>query len=380
MMTRYLSFWAVAVFAAACDTAAPTRPPSDAQELARFGRPNAVIGPGESIQAAVDAAQPGDRIFLRPGTYTQAVTINKPEIKLVGLGRRLGSHGRGAAILENPGDEENGITITSAGSGVEIVNLTVRNFEENGVLLVGVNGFHLSEVVAENDGEYGFFPLLSSNGLIEHCLATGHSDTGIYVGESEHVAVRGSTAFGNLNGFEIENSSHVEVSDNESFDNVAGFLVIPLPGLPVKSSSDILLTDNNVHDNNRTNFATEGFEEIVPSGSGILIVGTDATEVRTNVIAGNSFVGIGVANTGLLAQLAGVPIGDIEPFPDGVRVQGNTVTGNGGAQPIPVLPPGADLLWDGTGTANCWQGNVFGSSLNLDLLGGAPSTSLPSCT
>ena len=380
MMARRLPLCVVALFAAACDTTAPSGPPPKAQELTRFGRPNAVIGPGESIQAAVDAAQPGDRIFLRPGTYAQTVTINKPGINLVGLGRRFGSHGRGAAILENPGDEENGITVTSAGSGVEIVNLTVRNFEENGVLLVGVNGFHLSEVVAENDGEYGFFPLLSSNGLIEHCSANGHSDTGIYVGQSEHVAVRGSTAFGNVNGFEIENSSHIQASDNESFDNVAGFLVILLPGLSVKSSSDILLTDNNVHDNNRPNFATDGFEAFVPSGSGILIVGTDATEVRSNLIAGNSFVGVGVANTGLLAQLAGVPTDDIEPFPDGVRVQDNTVTGNGGAQPIPFLPPGVDLLWDGTGTANCWEGNVFDSSLNLDLVGGAPSTSLPSCT
>jgi parallel beta-helix repeat protein len=380
MMARRLPLCAVALFAAACDTTAPSGPPSEAQELARFGRPNAVIGPGESIQAAVDAAQPGDRIFLRPGTYAQAVTINKPEIKLVGLGRRLGSHGEGAAILENPGDEENGITVTGGGNGVEIVNLTVRNFEENGVLLVGVNGFRLAEVVAENDGEYGFFPLLSSNGLIERCEASGHRDTGIYIGQSERVAVRGSTAFGNVNGFEIENSSHIQASDNESFDNVAGFLVVLLPGLSVKSSSDILLTDNRAHDNNRPNFATDGFEEFVPSGSGILLVGTDATTVRTNVVTGNSFVGIGVANTGLLAQLAGVPIGDIEPFPDGVRVQDNTVTANGGAQPIPLLPPGADLLWDGTGTANCWEGNVFGSSLNLNLLGGGPSSALPSCT
>ena len=379
-MTRLLPLCALALLTAACDTAPPTGPGSEAPESARFGRPSTVIGPGESIQAAVDAAQPGDRIFLRPGTYAQTVTIDKPGIKLVGLGRRLGSDGRSEAILENPGDAENGITVTGAGNGVEIVNLTVRNFEENGVLLVGVNGFHLSEVVAENDGEYGLFPVLSSNGLIERCSASGHGDAGIYVGQSEHVAVRGSTAFGNLNGLEVENSSDVQVSGNESFGNVAGLLVVLLPGLSVKSSSGISLTDNNLHDNNRPNPSTEGIDAFVPTGSGILIVGTDATDVRANRITGNSFVGIGVANTGLLAQLAGVPIDDIEPFPDRVRVQDNTVAGNGGAQPIPFLPPGVDLLWDGTGTGNCWKGNVFDSSLDLDLLGGAPSPSLPGCS
>jgi parallel beta-helix repeat protein len=378
MISRRLVFCAAALLAAGCDAPDSAGPRPEAPELARFGRPDAVIAPGESIQAAVDAAQPGDRIFLRPGIYAQAVTITKPGIKLVGLGRRLGSHGRAAVILENPGDEENGITVTDAGDGVEIINLTVRNFEENGVFLVGVDGFRISEVVTENDGEYGVFPVLSSNGVIERCVTSGHSDTGIYVGQSEHVTVRGSTTFGNVNGIEIENSSHVQASDNESFDNVAGFLVVLLPGLSVKASSDILLARNRVHDNNHLNFAGEGFEQFVPSGSGILVVGTDATEVRDNAVTGNSFVGIGVANTGLLAALAGVPIDDIEPFPDGVHVRDNRVTGNGGAQPIPFLPPGVDLLWDGTGTGNCWEGNQFDTSLNL--FGGTPSTSLPSCT
>jgi parallel beta-helix repeat protein len=340
---------------------------------ALFGHHTTVVGPGESIQAAVDAAQPGDRIFLRPGIYAQSVPIDRAGIELVGIGRR-------PPILENPGGQENGITVTAAGAGVEIANLTVRNFEENGILLVGVSGFHLSDVVAENDGEYGLFPVLSSNGLIERCSARGHGDAGIYVGQSEHVAVRGSTASGNLSGIEIENSSDVQVSDNESFDNVAGVLVVLLPGLSVKSSSDLLLTHNNLHDNNRPNPSTEGIDAFVPTGSGILIVGTDATDVSANRITGHSFVGIGVANTGLLAELAGVPIDDIEPFPDHVRVRDNTVTGNGGAQPIPFLPPGVDLLWDGTGTGDCWEGNVFDSSLDLDLPGGAPSPALPVCT
>ena len=378
-MTRSLTFCALALLVGACDSAAPTGPAPGSQEAARFGRPTTVIGPGESIQAAVDAAQPGDRIFLRPGTYAQSVTIDKPGIKLLGLGRRARTGGRGGAILENPGGEENGITVTGAGAGVEIVKLTVRNFEENGVLLVGVSGFKLSDVVAENDGEYGLFPVLSSNGLIERCSASGNNDAGIYVGQSAHVAVRGSSASGNLSGVEIENSSHIQVSGNESFDNVAGLLVVLLPGLSVKSSADISVTDNDLHDNNRPNPSTEGIDAFVPTGSGILIVGTDATDVRANRITGNSFVGIGVANTGLLAQLAGVPIDDIEPFPDRVRVQDNTVTGNGGAQPIPFLPPGVDLLWDGTGTGNCWEGNVFDSSLDLDLPRGAPSPSLPGC-
>src|SRR5262245_11900448 len=46
------------------------------------------IGPGDSIQAAVDAATPGTTIYLRSGTYLQSVVVNKPDIAIVGLGHR----------------------------------------------------------------------------------------------------------------------------------------------------------------------------------------------------------------------------------------------------------------------------------------------------
>lgn len=336
-----------------------------------------VVRPGESIQAAVDAASPGQRILIQPGIYAQAVTIDKAQIKLVG---DLSDPAAGDVILENPGGQQNGITVTENGDGVEISGLAVRNFEENGVFLVRVEGFLLSNVTAENDGEYGLFPVLSSNGVITDCVAIGHEDTGIYVGLSQNVTVQNSSASQNVNGIEIENSSQVQVSGNETFDNTAGILVVLLPGLSVKSSTDIVVTGNSVHDNNLPNFAGDGFERVVPAGSGILIVGTDATTIQQNRVTGNEFVGVGVANSGVLAELAGVPVDDIEPFPDGIRVLENEVTGNGGAQPIPTLPPGVDLLWDGTGSDDCWSGNTFATSLNLDLPGGAPGSTLPACT
>jgi parallel beta-helix repeat protein len=364
----HLAVWAVLVLGA-CDEA--TDPPPDNPGPGG----DLIVRPGESIQAAVNSAQPGNRILLQPGLYEQSVTINKPGIRLVGDP----SSPAADIILQNPGGAENGITVTDEGDGVEVTGLTVRHFGENGVLLVGVDVFLLSHIIAESNGEYGLFPVRSSNGVITDCVANGHEDTGIYVGLSENIRVENSTASRNVNGIEVENSSHIQVTGNETFDNTAGILVVLLPGLSVKTASDIVLMNNAVHDNNRPNLAQDGFEQSVPSGSGILIVGTDQTTVQNNGVTGNAFVGIGVANTGLLAELTGVPIDDIDPFPDGVRILSNDVSGNGGAQPIPTLPPGVDLLWDGTGEASCWSGNDFQTSLNLDRLGGVPSPALPSC-
>ena len=345
----------------ACRDAARLTAPPLADRLARA---DAVVPAGGSIQAAIDAAAPGSVIQISPGTYREALTIATPRITLVGVG---------TVVIENPRDAEDGVNVGDAADGFTLANVTVRGFEGNGVKLDHVDGFLLSNVRAEHNGEYGLFPVFSSHGVIENCAASGHSDTGIYVGQSDHVTIRGNVANANVNGIEIENSSHVVAEDNESFDNVAGILVVLLPGLDVKTSSTIRVHGNRVHDNNHPNFATPGeLESFVPSGAGILIVGTDRTTVTDNIVTGNQFTGIAVGSTLLLGALAGLPpeaFADIEPNPDGARIAGNTVTGNGGASPIPFLPA-VDLLWDGSGVGNCWRKNTFATS--------APAT-LPSC-
>src|SRR5947207_1197819 len=167
--------------------------------------------------------------------------------------------------------------VPAGGSIQSAIDAAARWRAENGVKRDHVKGFVRWNVRGENDGEYGLFPVFSSHGVIVHCAASGHSDTGIYVGQCDHIVVVDNVASGNVNGLEIENSSDVLVANNESFDNVAGILVVLLPGLDVKTSSTILVRGNRVHDNNHPNFGTPGeLESFVPTGSGILIVGTDA--------------------------------------------------------------------------------------------------------
>src|SRR5262249_15315886 len=64
-----------------------------------------IVQPGQSIQAAVDAAQPGTEILLEPGTYFQSVVVSTPNIILTGL---KGPHGESVTI-ENPGGVDQGI-------------------------------------------------------------------------------------------------------------------------------------------------------------------------------------------------------------------------------------------------------------------------------
>ena len=321
-----------------------------------------VVQQGTSIQTAINAATAGTTIFIEPGTYKESISVNKPGIRLIGDNK----HHQKIIIL-NPGTEEDGINVTPDGDGFELRNVTVEGFEDNGVLLTGVDNFVLDHVDAVNNAEYGLFPVHCNKGVIRFCTATGSSDTGIYVGQSSNINVQNNIAFGNVSGFEIENCTNVTASLNESYDNAAGFLVFLLPGLPVKTSTNITVFNNYIHDNNHVNFAPPGggFETFIPRGAGMLLVGTDNTTIRNNIIQNNNFVGIATVSTLVLGGLAGLPpeaFADIEPNPDGVQIKHNTVTNNGSTPP-PGLPlPGADLLWDGSGTDNCWKNNQFNTS------------------
>jgi hypothetical protein len=105
----------------------------------------------------------------------------------------------------------------------------------------------------------------------------------------------------------------------------------------------------------------------VPAGTGLLIVGYNETLVTHNQVKGNEFIGIGVGSTATFGAIAGIPISGIEPDPDEVHIVQNIVTDNGTGEPqLPGFAP-ADLLWDGTGTGNCWSKNKFNSSFPAPL-------------
>lgn len=318
---------------------------------------NHVVNAETTIQSVVDAASPGDVIHIQPGVYKEAVIVNKPNIKLMG---------RGSVIIENPGNEDNGITVRADGDGFELHNVTIKNFTANGVVMIRADHFVLSHITVIDCGEYGLWPIRSNHGVIEHCIASGHSDSGIYTGQSNDIVMRFNRVFNNTIGLEIENCQDVIATNNQSYDNVTGILVVLLPGLTEKISSDITVSNNHVYNNNKINTAdpADGFEAFVPTGGGILVVGSDHTLIERNTVQHNQFLGIAVVSSLTLGALAGLPpeaFGDIEPNPDFVQIRNNTVNTNGAVQP--ALPfPAADLLWDGSGTNNCWSGNNYKSS------------------
>ena len=92
-----------------------------------------------SIQDAVNAAQPGDVIYIEPGIYRESLDINKPGISLIGLNGENSEK----VVLQNPGQELKGITCSTAERDLQVYNLQFAGFDEPGTSVLSLSGSRL---------------------------------------------------------------------------------------------------------------------------------------------------------------------------------------------------------------------------------------------
>ena len=124
------------------------------------------------------------------------------------------------------------------------------------------------------------------------------------------------------------------------------------PFNPRTETNNVLIEKNAVTNNNRPNTSEDPDLQRIPSGTGILSVGSDDLRIRKNEVTGNNTFGVAITQNPLAAQDP-----RIDPNPDGNQVRLNVIVENG-AQPADALP-GVDLFYDGSGRGNCFAGNVF---------------------
>ncbi|MEH6548482.1 MAG: parallel beta-helix domain-containing protein [Pseudomonadales bacterium] len=276
---------------------------------------------GQSIQDAVTAAAPGDTITVQPGTYKETVYIDKDNITLQGV------------IIEGEwanleGESQRNDAILYSGSGITIENFKITHYKGNGIMGQAGNNYIIRNNWVIDTGVYGIFPEFGKNGLIEHNVLSGIEDAAIYVGMCDNVDVRHNEVFASVAGIEIENTRHALVENNYVHDNTGGILAFVTPGLPIKTTYDVIIRDNFVVNNNLENFAIPGsIVSFVPRGTGMIIMAADDVIIENNIITGNDNIGIAIASLDFIASVASDP--DSEPNPDRIQILNNLMWDNG---------------------------------------------------
>ena len=335
------------------------------------------VFPGESIQAAIDAASAGDTILVWPGTYQETgnaqfgLRIATDGLRLIGMagagnhGKNGKGHARKVRLLQH-GTQETGVYAAPEGCGPELFvcpeelqgfyirGFTVEGFPGNGIQTRFVNDFTLVRNESVDNLENGIYPTLSANGLVQSNVSYGSLDTALWVAGSENVRVIGNELFGSPTGLEITVANEVLATHNHIHDNTVGVgLYHPnAAGNPPKPvMANWVIEQNYIHDNNLPNPAPPGtFQAGLLPGFGVLLLGVSDHVIAKNYVARNDSAGIAV-----LGWCTAVSLGDpsrnctndppiADPASNDNLVALNWLRDNG-ANPPPLGIPGVDILY-----------------------------------
>jgi parallel beta-helix repeat protein len=288
---------------------------------------SSVVGPGESIQKAVNAADPGDTIWVK-GVHREDVAIRKDGIKLRGDDAVI----KPPAKADSPCSRFAGPTaicvlgdfypetgeVRRYVEDVSISGLTIRGFEATGIDVGAARDATVTKIRAVGN-KNGMGTALSVGTKFLSNVVRDSGEDAIGLEQARDVTISGNDVEGSSNsGIFIGDGTNATISSNDLTDNNLGMLVVDSTGTKILSN------------------------DISRSGdSGIVIFGperanNDAKVVGNNISGGPAGIYVADAHRGSFAgntihdNCAGMFF-EADGFKDPVRgfeVKGNTVKDN----------------------------------------------------
>lgn len=204
-----------------------------------------------TIQDAIKAANPGETIFVRAGTYYEHVVVDKA-LSLVGENKH-------DTIIDGNGTET---VVRLAANNITLSNFTIQNGELGIWLLRSSNNILTSNIASNNhygiylhssgdnaltdnvvsNNSYGIYILHSSNNALTGNIVSSNNPYGIYLSYSSDNALTGNILSNNPYGIYLSYSSNNALTSNAASNNSYG--------IHLHSSGNNALTGNNISSNN----------------------------------------------------------------------------------------------------------------------------------
>lgn len=259
-----------------------------------------VVRQGQSIQKAVDAAAPGDTVYVAAGTYRESVTVTTDGVTLRGAGPRTVL--RPAPVKKKAtgtcAADGNGICVIGSKDRrikhVTVAGLTVTGFTKNGVYATATDKLTVRHVTAEKNGVWGIATEASRRTELRGNIARGNGDAGLFLAntvkeeqgatETGGTLVQGNRLEGNRIGVTVRRLRDLTVARNQMTGNCAAVFVVGDENKP--KAGHVTVRDNRIVANNKSCPKTARLDAL--QGSGIVLTGAEDSVVTRNEIRDNA--------------------------------------------------------------------------------------------